>query len=240
LDLGVPNQLADLAGTDLQEVLSQVDSVISTPSTAVLEAMLLGLPVAQLDYHNCPHYVQTGWDIAAADHIDAVIRELANPPQRRMLFQQSQLRDALHLNDSAIDRTVQLINQMLKTAGQQISAGQPIKFPPNMLSAPSAQHEPFKHQQLFPHEPVFDEFDRSVLQCQLAHSRREIEHLHREIEQLQSELDQAHQIFETINSHPIAGPIVRIRQKMVDLMAKIQSRDIDKPNDRQPPPPQPF
>jgi hypothetical protein len=240
LDLGVTNQLSNFAGADLQDVLSQIDSVICTPSTAVLEAMLMGLPVAQLDYHNCPHYVQTGWDIPAADHIDAVIQELASPPQRRMLFQQSQLRDALYLSDSAVERTVQLVNQMLKTAAQQINAGQPIKFPPNMLSAPSAQHEAFNHQQLFPHEPTFDEHDMSVLQCQLAHSRREIEHLHREIEQLQSELDQAHQIFETIDSHPIAGPIVRIRQKMVDLMDKIRSRDIGKPNDRDPPPPQPF
>jgi hypothetical protein len=38
-------------------VLASVDAVISTPSTAMLEGMLQGLPVAVLDFHNRPHYV---------------------------------------------------------------------------------------------------------------------------------------------------------------------------------------
>ena len=64
----------------------------------------------------------------------------------------------------------------------------------------------------------------AVLQVELSHARREISYLHRELAQIQSELDQAHQIFEQIEKHPIAGPIVRIRQKMLDLMAAIRKR----------------
>jgi hypothetical protein len=56
-EVGINNMISDLTGKELAEVLQSVDAVITTPSTAMLEAMLLGLPVSLLDYGNCPHYV---------------------------------------------------------------------------------------------------------------------------------------------------------------------------------------
>lgn len=222
-ELSVDNQLANLAGDDLHSQLQQVDAVVTTPSTAMLEAMRLGLPVAQLDYHNRPHYVQTGWDIASADHVTDAITQMADRDPTRMLFQRQQLADALYLETHATDRLANLIQAMLEIAQQQIEAGKPLSFPANMLPQPQQQLINFDHAALYG-AAEFDESDTTVLQCQLSHSRREIKNLNDQIKQLQSELDQAHQIFETINSHPVAGPIVRIRQRMIDLMAKIQSR----------------
>jgi len=222
-EFSVDNQLGNLAGGDLHGQLKQVDAVITTPSTAALEAMRLGLPVAQLDYHNRPHYLQTGWDIAAAEHITDAIVQMADHDPKRMLFQHQQLSDALYLESNATDRLSNLIAGMLEITQQQIKANQPLSFPANMLPQPKQQLVNFNHAALYG-AAEFDESDKTVLQCQLSHSRREIENLNAQINQLQSELDQAHQIFETINNHPVAGPIVRIRQRVIDLMAKMQRR----------------
>lgn len=221
-DIEVSNCLTDFKGADLHQVLQNVDAVITTPSTAAIEAMRLNLPVAQLDYHNCPHYLQTGWDIAAVEHIDATIGSMAMPAPERMHFQADQLADAVYCESSPTDRLKELVLKMSDIAGQQVQTGQPIQFPPNLLRVPTTSLLNFDHATIFGDEE-FRQPDTRALQAQLAHSRREIEHLRREIDQRQSELRQAHQIFETINSHPIAGPVVRIRQKMLDLMARIRS-----------------
>ena len=237
-ELAVDNQLKNLAGDDLHSQLKQVDAVITTPSTGMLEAMRLGLPVAQLDYHNRPHYVQTGWDIASADHITDTLVQMAERNPTRMLFQQQQLADALYLESNATERLANLITAMLELAQQKIEADQPLSFPPNMLPQPQQQQIRFNHTTLYG-AAEFQESDRTVLQCQLSHSRREIEHLNAQIEQLQSELDQAHQIFETINRHPVSGPIAHLRKRMIDLMAKIQRRKQSQ-NQQAPVSPAPF
>ena len=76
VEIGVDPAITDLTGRQLADVLQSVDAVITTPSTSMLEAMLLGLPVAVLDYCNCPtalrvslrgrynvpeHITSTGW-----------------------------------------------------------------------------------------------------------------------------------------------------------------------------------
>lgn len=235
-DLEVSNSLAGLQGADLHQVLQNVDAVITTPSTAAVEAMRQNLPVAQLDYHNCPHYLQTGWDIATGDHIDAALRGMAKRDPVRMHFQSDQLADAVYRESSATQRLKELILKMSGIAGDQIQAGQSIEFPPNLLPVPETSLLNFDHESLFKSE-VFKQQETRVLQVQLEHSRREVKHLNREIEQLQAELKQAHQIFETISSHPIAGPVVRIRQKMLDLMARIRVYHETKSADSSPPVP---
>ena len=99
-----------------------------------------------------------------------------------------------------------------------------LSFPAQILAPPKTVAGEFTHSQIYKNTPEFLIDDKTVLQVELSHARREILHLQRELAQIQSELDQAHQIFEQIEKHPIAGPIVRIRQKMLDLMAAIRKR----------------
>lgn len=229
-EIGVTNQLANLTGGDLAQALAKVDAVITTPSTAMLEAMLLDIPVALLDYHNCPHYVSAAWDICSAEHIAPTLQQLSDPPETRMVFQRNQLGDAMQRIENASDRLVELISAMLELAAEQIDSDRSsttLKFPAQILSSRAATPTEFNHQRLFPVAPEFANQDRTVLQIELSHARREIDHLHRQLAQAHSELDQAHQIFEQINNHPIAGPIVRIRQKMLDLMSAIRKRKND-------------
>jgi hypothetical protein len=228
-EIGVENQLSDLTGKELAEVLVDVDAVISTPSTAMLEAMRLGLPTAVLDYHNCPHYVTAGWDICSPNHIGPSLGQMIQRSPTRMMFQHDQLNDSLYLHGPASERLVELVAQMISIAGDQIASGlasssDSLSFPPHVLEPATRLAGDFRHEFAYPDTPEFSIDDKTILQIELSHARREISHLHRELAQIQSELDQAHQIFEQIEKHPIAGPIVRIRQKMLDLMAAIRKR----------------
>jgi hypothetical protein len=225
-EIGVETQVNDLTGKELAAVLANVDAVISTPSTAMLEAMQMGLPVAVLDYHNCPHYVNAGWDICSNEHIGPTIVQMAERNEVRMLFQQNELADALNINGNSLQRFVELIEKMLASAGRQLESddSQPLSFNEPLLTPLPQTLATFSHEALYPTADEFTSEDRTVLQVELSHARREIAHLHRELAQIQSELDQAHQIFEQIEKHPIAGPVVRIRQKMLDLMATMRNR----------------
>lgn len=265
-EIGVANELSDLSGRELALTLQQVDAVVATPSTAMLEAMLLDLPVAMLDYHNCPHHLATAWTIYSIEHIGPTLIEMERREETRMFYQREQLMDGLLCQDDATDRFVRLVKEMLATAAKQLAAGtdkpmvvakseptaavsEPtaaasladsgsaistaagllspgLVFPEQVLDVPPQVAPKFVHTSLFPELTNSLQQEQVELAVELAHSRREIQKLNRDIEQLQDELDQAHQIFEQIENHPIAGPIVRVRQKMLDLVDSIKNRKV--------------
>lgn len=222
-ELGVENCLNNLTGSDLSTALKQTDVVISTPSTAMVEAMLMNVPVACLDYHNCPHYVAAAWDIASCEHIQPALTSMARCEEKRLLFQQNQLYDTLYRETPATDRMIELLDAMLRTV-QRHPQDQPLTFPAHMLPASRQVSAAFCHQKLFPTMESFAIHDQTRLQVEHEQAQREIARLKNELRQLQDELGQAHQIFDSIQQHPIAGPIVRIRQKILDFMAGIKNR----------------
>jgi hypothetical protein len=152
--IGVENRLADTTGKDLASVLREVDAVITTPSTVMLEAMLQRVPVALLDYPNRPHYVPAAWSVTAQKHLDEVIPQLLASTPAQMLYQDSILHDALECHTPATPRLVQLIAEMSRLARQCLDAGQPLSFPRRILSDPQDGHhlpEPnYDHSSLFP------------------------------------------------------------------------------------------
>jgi hypothetical protein len=223
-ELNVANSLSNTVGGELGQLLSRVDAVITTPSTALLEAMLYGLPTASLDYHNVPSYVQPAWTITHPGAISNVIAELQNPSPSRLFYQQSLLRDELECDGLATARMVDLIQKMQAIARQWVAANKPLQFPPNLIPDPTAGVLEFPAAELFPQHAAFGETNPLSLQAELAHARREIILLQAEIAQLRSELDQAHQIFEQIHRHPIAGPVVRLRQKLLDKWEQLSQR----------------
>ena len=81
-EIGVDNFLQDTTGQELAELLGRVDAMITTPSTSMLEGMLQTIPVAPLDYNNCPHYVPAAWRITAAAHLEQVVPELVRLPRK--------------------------------------------------------------------------------------------------------------------------------------------------------------
>lgn len=219
-ELGVENQLNELTGAELASQLKLVGAVITTPSTAALESMILDKPTAVLDYNACPSYFQAAWNINSRDHLAPVISELVDPTEIKMLFQRQCLSFELCQNGNASDRMADLIQQMLRFSSQ-VTDGE-MRFPESMLPPVSPQLVNFDHASLYPQYSDFQNDDVTQLQTELAHSRREIKHLQNQLAQIQTELGQAHKIFDEINNHPIAGPVVKLRQKWFDLMRKLK------------------
>jgi len=154
-ELNVENQMTEISSLELAEVVEQVDAVITTPSTVMLEAMRLGRPVAALDYHNVPRFVPTAWTISARDHIPQVVAELLNPPAAKMAFQRDCLADCL-CDGIAANRVALLIQKMINN---EIPAG--------------ANGAPPQLSDLYANASVYRENDVLALQARLARAENE-------------------------------------------------------------------
>ena len=228
--LDVANSNNDLTGKELFEQLQSVDAVVSTPSTGIVESMLAGKPTATLDYHNCPEYLSPAWRISAASQIDAVLNQLQDPPAEKMFFQNMTLSQVLYRESSATDRMVSLIQKMQLNAAAQIAAGdQTLRFEPQLLPQPTASADVLDHRTLFPEDTAFTEQDHTALQALLSNARRRIGRLERRVEVLESDLNAAHDVFDKMRSHPIAGPLIRLREHVLDNVFKKQNEVVAKP-----------
>ena len=170
--LQVENTFTEATGRELNELLQEMDAVITTPSTAMLEAMLFGLPVALLDYHNCPTYIPAAWHIKCPSQIASIIDFLRNPPLEYMLHQQFLLQDALECRTSAMPRMVRLIEEMIRIKrNYQVNPEGELTFPPRILDDPDEfiawPSVNFDLQALYPNHPVFGERDLLNLQTEL-------------------------------------------------------------------------
>lgn len=113
--IGVVNQLQETASVELAGQVEEVDAVISTLSTAILEAMVLERPVAALDYHNVPRFVPTAWSITAREQIAPVVAELLEPPAVKLAFQRDCLADCLRIDGPAAPRVATVIGCMVES-----------------------------------------------------------------------------------------------------------------------------
>ncbi len=168
--LGVSNRLKELETAELSRVLAEVDAVITTPSTVMLEAMLAQRPVAALDYHNRPRFVATAWTASASSHLPELVRELLDPPASRMLFQAECLRDSLRVDGPAAARVARLISDMARLGRQARAAGAPLRLPPGMAgdaAAPTGGAAPALAD-LYPGQGAFSRADPGELQARLA------------------------------------------------------------------------
>jgi len=179
--LGVSNRLKDLETAELSTVLAEVDAVVTTPSTAILEAMLVGRPVAVLDYHNSPRFVQTAWTISSPHHLGEVLPELLDPPESKMLFQRACLSDNLWCEGAAAPRVARLIEEMARRGAECRERGDSLRLPANMLRFPEAfgggALPPL--QSLYPGVPVFSTSDPESLQVRLARLEKDLQSLRR-------------------------------------------------------------
>jgi hypothetical protein len=82
----------------LLELIESADFVISTPSTTILEAMVLKKPVAMLDYNNQPSYIETVWKLTSKRNIiDFLKNDFFNPPLNKLDYQEFLLNDQLNI-----------------------------------------------------------------------------------------------------------------------------------------------
>jgi len=183
--IGVPNNLRETTGADLASLLQHADAVVTTPSTAILESMLFGLPVALLDFTNSPQYVPAAWSITAREHFDQVIPQLITFPESRRLLQTALLHDHLECRTEATSRMATLIDEMLRISARCQKTGVQNEFPSKILedSQSQDQHlkETFDLNRLFPEHFLFANSNITELQAEISHLRLE---LNRKLKQL--------------------------------------------------------
>ena len=155
----------------LLDVINEVDAVITTPSTLYLESVIKKRPTAILDFHNRPHYVPAAWTINAPIHFNWTLRELADPPAHKMLFQDATLLDQLECQGSATDRMIELMETMIESGRTARADGESIKLPHRIIAdarrgfgkVPAT----FNLEKLYPDNEVFKNQDLRRLQVEL-------------------------------------------------------------------------
>lgn len=220
-ELGVRTEIADLTGADFATQLASSDVVISTASTAILEAMLMGKPVALLDYHMVPQLVSTAWQINAPQQIESVLRSMqlgTALDRRRMAWQEHLLYDSLHPTPHAARAMSELLTEMRSVALQCMAQNQPLAFPERIISEQAAQRLSAVEQTtidhaamvpriapewLYPEYPEFDCNDQWLLRSELAQARRELRYV-------RADLAQAHRILERWQSLPVIKQLLRL------------------------------
>jgi hypothetical protein len=186
VELGLDDNYPELRDKSLSEVLCHIDAAITTPSTTMIECMLLGVPTAIMDYSNSPHYVTAAWKITAPDHLKDVADGLWNPPVNRVMLQDEILHDSLECYTPAAPRMIKLIETMIFLGEQAKTNGHQLSFPGRILPVefggfllPSEYYDLTK---LYPDHPTFANSDRTELQRQLLCAQMEILELRTKLE----------------------------------------------------------
>lgn len=184
-ELGLDTQVSDLTGKEMRVVLSEVDAIISTPSTTLLEGMALNLPTALLDYGNRPMFNPAAWCITSRDHIKSVLDSMYQPDPRYMVWQEHLLRDQLAAHGYATERFAELIRAMSEI-GRRRQSGETVPIPERILSTPAendlAPCDRFVLSDLYPEHPVFGRKSLAGIQRELQALYDENKQLRRQIE----------------------------------------------------------
>ncbi len=164
--------------TPVQQTLDTVDAVITTPSTLQLEAALNQLPVAILDYHNCPVLAPMAWSISSGGQIGPVVSQLVQPPPSKMLVQKTLLYDHLQAKEPATTKLYDLIRGMVECRVVAREQNLPLSFPGRMIADNAmgfpAVESPADLSHLFPDNSAFTHTSVQLLQAELSQAVQEM------------------------------------------------------------------
>jgi CDP-glycerol glycerophosphotransferase (TagB/SpsB family) len=93
--------------------IANAKAVIATPSTIVLEAMILNKPVGILNYGDIPYYAKTPWKLTNKEQVENAITELIAPPQHKMDQQELQREQLILSNSTASVGIINIIQDLL-------------------------------------------------------------------------------------------------------------------------------
>ena len=112
-ELNVTSTFETKSTSEIVDQINEADIIISTSSTAILEAMRCGKPVAKIDYFNLPEMLQTVWNIRHHDDISTVLNQMSELNKQECWFQ-NYLLNMQCLNDTnASKRVGELILKMI-------------------------------------------------------------------------------------------------------------------------------
>lgn len=79
--------------SSFNELINDVDALITTPSTIVLTSMLNDIATCQLIYRNSPMFVQSGWMYHGSCDFEYVINGMLNRDAERLAYQRKVLKE---------------------------------------------------------------------------------------------------------------------------------------------------
>ena len=171
-----PDECSDPA-SPLPSVLRNVDAVITQASTVQLEAMLLGLPVAVLDFDNVPAFLPSAWRITSSSQIEGAVDGLLDPEPARLSYQDECLHNELDCSSPAADRLLSLMEEMIAVGERAKREGGTLRLPARMLprlcTMPFSFHLDLERQ--YPGHPTFGNKDLLDMQRRLAMAEQELQ-----------------------------------------------------------------
>lgn len=201
---------------DQQELVDQLkscDALITTPSTAMLEGMLLNKPTAVLEFNNCPQVNSVAWQIRHSSQVDDVVAELLNPSPFKLAQQDFALHDTLECESPSLPRLTSLVEQMLHfPAGQAPSNLVPLEC--------SDRTSDLGSEFLFNGHRLTESNDELEIKSQLAFMQREVERLRARNELIEKEFEKAKSTIDHVFNNPVVFPFI----KAGELAGRIFSR----------------
>lgn len=100
--------IKELAITDnyitenFSDTIKNFKCLITTPSSIMVTAMELNIPVAQIIYRDCPIFVQSGWIISNLN-LDSTFYSMLNQEKERMDFQKFQVQNYFNSNADILE-----------------------------------------------------------------------------------------------------------------------------------------
>lgn len=211
--VGVSNSLTSTNRNELIEQLSECDALITTPSTAMLEGMLLGKPTAVLEYNPCPQLTQSVWQIRHETHIEPVMRELLNPTLAKLAQQEFCLHDSLECRSPATARFCQLVETMLNSS--------PGELPAHIVPIDdTVTKSSLGFEFLFNNHQLVESNDLLELKAHIASLQRETERLTERNKLVESEFDRAKSTIDHVFSNPLVSPFIKAGEFAGRLLGK--------------------
>jgi hypothetical protein len=155
-ELSVQTSFESKSTTEIVDQIREADLIISTTSTAIIEAMRCGKPVAKIDYFNLPDMLQTVWNIKHKNDIELVLQQMSNPSPQHCWYQNFLLNTHCINDANAAERMAELILAMIDFRKKSNTI-----FPSNMSSV--------KQDSLSFFYPLNFYADREVIQNQDLH-----------------------------------------------------------------------
>lgn len=178
LDLNVKSSFKNKETKEIVEQIKESDAVIAMPGTAVLEAMRVGRPTAQIDYFNIPKFVFTAWNIFHKSHIHTVVDQLLCPTNRQMWVQETFLRSMCIPDSNSADRVAELIRKMIVFRKEQPNTS----YPRFLITPLYIDNQMPSEVDFYPNREVFKITDENWLKAAIIRLERENSEMKKQLE----------------------------------------------------------
>jgi hypothetical protein len=162
-ELNIETSFANKKTSEITAQIYESDIVISTTSTAIIEAMRCGKPVIKIDYFRNPELLATTWNINKYDDIEPVLQQIGNLTPQLCWHQNFLLSSHCVNSTNASERLGELILGMISYKKANTSP-----LPKNMISCPEVQGYLFPTpSSLYPQREVLKSNDMELLRNRL-------------------------------------------------------------------------